>query len=103
EQLQIAEGILDLLALVEADAPDDAIGQARAHQRVFDDARLRVHPIKDGHRAVRLAADAGVGGPRDEVRFFQVVRSAKIPDALATLALGPQPLFLAVAVHADHR
>ena len=52
QQLEIGERVLDFLALVEAHAADDAVGEARAHQRVFDDARLRVRAIEHRHRAV---------------------------------------------------
>ena len=43
-----------------------------------------------------------VSRSRDEVGLFELVRPAEVLDEVATLALGPQPLVLAVAVLADH-
>ena len=40
----VGERVLDLAALVEPDAADDLVGDALAHQRVFNRARLRVGP-----------------------------------------------------------
>ena len=53
DQLQVGERVLDFLALVEADAADDLVGDALAHQRVFNRARLRVGPVEHGHHARR--------------------------------------------------
>ena len=103
QQLQVGERILDFLALVKAHAADDPVRKARAHQRIFDDARLRVRAIQHRHRAVGCARDARVRCAHDEVGFFELVRSAEILDEVAALALGPQPLFFPILVLADHR
>ena len=51
-ELEVRERVLDLLALVEADAADDLVGDALAHQRVFNRARLRVGAIEHGDRGL---------------------------------------------------
>ena len=38
QHLQIGDGVLDLLPLVEARAADDAIGHADGHEAVFEGA-----------------------------------------------------------------
>jgi hypothetical protein len=103
DQLQVGERVLDLLALVEADTADDAIGQAFAGERVFDRPRLGVDAVEDGGRGVVVLADGGANGADDEVRLFELVTGAAIDDLLAAGAIGPEPLVLALAVLPDHR
>ena len=103
DQLQVGEGVLDLLALVEANAADDLVGDALAHQRVFDGARLGVGAVEDRHHRVEVGRPRLLDRARDEVRLFELVVAAEIDDACAALLIGPEPLVLAVAVLADHR
>ncbi len=62
-EAQVGERVLDLLALVEPDAADDAVGDALAHQRVFDRARLRVGAVEHGDHAIAVPR-AGSRGSR---------------------------------------
>ena len=102
--LQVGERVLDFLALVEADAADDLVGDALAHQRVFDRARLRVGAIEHRHRRCRRPrARACLIDPDDEVGLLELVVAAEVDDLRAALAIGPEPLVLAVAVLADDR
>ena len=57
DQLQVGERVLDFLALVEPDAADDLVGEALAHQRVFDRARLRVGAVEHGDRRVDVVGE----------------------------------------------
>ena len=59
EELQVRQGVLDFLALVEADAADDAVGEVLAAQRVLEDARLGVGAVEDRHRRVTAGAQRG--------------------------------------------
>ena len=98
DQLQVGERVLDLLALVEAHAADDLVGNALAHQRVFNRARLRVGPVEDGHRSSRLIRARLLDRPDDEVGLFELVVAAVVDDPRPPFRIGPQPLVLAVAV-----
>ena len=44
-----------------------------------------------------------MSGARDEIGLFELIRPAEVFDEVAALALGPQPLVLAIPVLADHR
>jgi len=48
EHAQVGQRVADLLALVEAHAADDAIGQADPDEHLLEDTRLRVGPVEDG-------------------------------------------------------
>src|SRR5690606_11252909 len=52
DELEVGEGVLDLLARVEREAADDAVRDAAAPERVLDGAALRVRPVEDGDLAV---------------------------------------------------
>ena len=101
DELEVGERVLDFLALVEADAADDLVGNALAHQRVFDGSRLRVDPVEHGDRAVDVLGARLLQRADDEVGFLELVVAAVGDDARTALAVGPQPLVLAVAVLAD--
>ena len=101
DQPHVGERVLDLLALVEPDAADDLVGEALAHQRVFDRPRLRVGAVEHRDRRLDVVGQAGARRARDEVGFLELVAAAEVDDAGAALAVGPEVLVLAVAVLAD--
>ena len=101
DQLQVGERVLDLLALVEPDAADDLVGHRLAHQRVFDRAGLRVGAIEHGDHRIDVVRPGLLDRPGDEVGLLELVVAAEVDDLRAALAIGPQPLVLAVAVLAD--
>ena len=100
DELQVRERVLDFLALVEADAADDLVGNALAHQRVFDGSRLGVDPVEHGQRAVDVLAPRLFQGPDDEVGFLEFVVATIGNDARTALPVGPEPLVLAIACSA---
>ena len=102
DQTQIRQRVLDFLPLVEPDAADDAVGDAVAHERIFNRARLRVGAIQDGDHPVAIGALGLADGPRDVVRFFDLVRGADVADELAAALVGPETLVAAVPIAPDH-
>ena len=62
DDAQIADGVLDLLAVVETHPADQPVGNALAHALVLKGAALGVDPIHDG--AVAVAEPAGAGEAR---------------------------------------
>jgi hypothetical protein len=102
-EAHIRERVLDLLALVEAHAPDDAVRHARAPQRVLEHARLRIGPVEDGdalpRHAVAPEAQDRLG---DEVRLLVLVPGPVELGPVALGVLGPEGLFLAPLVVIDH-
>jgi hypothetical protein len=76
-ELQVGERVLDLLALVEADAADDAVGDALAHQRVLDGARLRVGAVEDRHGVRGVLGERARRTVRDEVGLLELVAPRK--------------------------
>ena len=59
QQAQVAQDVLDLLALIEPDAAEHAVGSADAHQHVLDHAALGVRAIEDRDVAVTEALRSG--------------------------------------------
>ena len=94
ERAEVREQVLDLAAVVELHAADDAVRNTGAHELLFDDAALRVGSVE--HRDVVEAVPLGfdqthrlahhVGGL--VVLVFRVVAG----DELAADLLGPQLL-----------
>src|SRR5467141_2079755 len=102
-QPQPGEGVPDLLALVEAHAADDHVRDARAAQRVFEHARLRVGPIEDGDAVPADRIGARLEDRlRDEVRLLVLVPAAIDGGRLALGVLRPQGLLFALLVVCDH-
>ena len=54
-QPQVAEHVLDLPALIEANAAEDPVGRAHAHEDVLDDTGHRVRPVEDRHIPIPVA------------------------------------------------
>ena len=101
DEPHVGQRVLDFLALVEPDAADDLVGDALAHQRVFNRPRLRVGAIQHRHGRLDVVGQRAAGGTGDEVGLLELVAAAEVCDARAALAVGPQMLVLAVAVLAD--
>ena len=97
------ERVFDLLALVEADAADDAVRHTLAHQRVFDRARLRVRAIQHGGHRVCGRALSLANRPGDEVGFLELVGGPNVQDLVAARLVGPEALVLPLPVAADDR
>ena len=51
EHAQVREGVFHLGALVELHPADDLVRRVRRAERLFEDARLGVHSVEDGHLA----------------------------------------------------
>ena len=105
EHPDVRQRVLDLLALVEPDSADDAVGQADPDEDLFEHSALRVGAIEDrdvlGGRVAGVAELVDLLG--DELRLVALV-VADIADDLLAVALGrPQLLVLAALVAADHR
>ena len=84
-QLEVREGVLDFLALVEPDAADDLVGRCpTAAQRVFERSRLRVGAIQNRDR-VRPGprASAVRDGAGDELRLVEIVTGAVVAGCFA--------------------
>ena len=62
DDAQVADGVLDLLAVVEAHAADQPVGNSLPHALVLEGAALRVDAVHDG--AVAVAEPSGAGEPR---------------------------------------
>src|SRR5262249_53136460 len=103
-QADVRERVLDLLALVAAHAPDDAVRHARAPQPVFHHAGLGVGPVAGGDASPRHAvAPEAQDGLGDEVGLLVLVPAAVELGLVALGVLGPESLFLAPLVVIDHR
>jgi len=83
EQLQVGEGVLDLLALVEADAADDAVGEVLPAEGILEDARLGVGAVEHGGERVGVGREDAAGGLRDEVALLELVAAAGVNDLVA--------------------
>ena len=98
DQLEVREGVLDFLPLVEPDAADDAVRRAVAHQLVFERARLRVQPIENGHGRVATSRHLLAQFARDEGRLLEFVLATEVRDRGRPSLLGPEALLLAIGV-----
>ena len=104
DQLQVAEHVLDLAPLVEAHAPDHAVGHRQAHQRVLEHARLRVGAVEDRDVVERPPApDVVLDLAHDGERLVLLVGRVVAGQLRTVLRLGPQVLRRAPAVVRDDR
>ena len=105
QRAQVGERVLDLAPVVELHAPDHPVRDAGPHQRLLDDAALRVGPVED--REVGEAGSLGLGQPGDlvddERRLVALVLGLVAGDELATDLVGPEVLGVAAHVVGDHR
>ena len=102
DDAHVGDDVLDLLAVVEALAADDAVGDAGADQRILDGVGLGVHPVEDGVVGKFLSlchvVQNGVG---DKARLVLLVECAVDLDRCPLRVLGPQRLALALGVVFD--
>ena len=100
----VRESILHLTAVVEARAADDLVGNAEAHQLIFDHPAHRVRSIEDGDIAPTFAL---VVQPADLVRhplrLVALVVGVIAHDGGPGSGVGPQLLRLTSEVVGDHR
>ena len=100
--LQIGDGVLDLLAFVEARAADHAIGQPERDEPVLEGAHLERCPHQDGDLVEALAALAqSLDVVADGARLLLVVPEGGDADALAHGVVGEERLAEAALVVGD--
>ncbi len=105
ERAQIRERVFDLPPVVELHAAEHSVRQAGAHQRLFENAALRVGSVEDGDVAVPMLAfvDQAVNLPHDERGFIAFVVSLEADDGFALALVGPELLGPVRRVVLDHR
>src|SRR5258708_14674312 len=92
-QAQRGQRVADLLALVEARAADDAVGQAQRDEALLELAGLEAGAHEDGGLGERLALPlARLDLVADPARLLLAVPHAPQHDALALVERGPQGL-----------
>ena len=99
---QVGEDILDLGAVKEARAADDAVGDAAAFKGVFKLVGLGVHAVE--HRMVAPVGPAPVGGHDlggDELGLVPLVVGEVVEQQLSPVLVRPELLALAPAVVGD--
>ena len=105
ERVQVGEDVLHLAPVVELHAADDPVRHSGAHERLLDDAALRVGAVEDGD--VAEAVVLGVDQPPDLVHHERglvvLVLGVVAGDELTTDLFGPQVLRPACRVVGDHR
>ncbi len=91
--LEIGDGVLDLGALVEARAADDAIWQPRRHEPVLERAHLEGGPHEDCDLVQRVSGRAqALDGLADRARLLLVVPDACDGHLRAQRAIGEKRL-----------
>ncbi len=95
-QPQVREDVLDLLPLVEPEAPNDDVRGDLAAQGIFQDARLGVGPVEDREVIQGVSAFGGQGANRadHEVRLGLLVPRLVEDERFAGRVLGPEGLAL---------
>ncbi len=102
DKAQVGHGVLDLLALEEAQAAVDAIGHGVLHQRLLQHPGLGVGAIEDGAVGEQAALFLPVLEAADhEAGLVHLVEGGVQRDRLALGALGPQLLAQALRVVGD--
>src|SRR5271170_2531906 len=105
-QLQVAEDIFDLGAVVEREAPDHVVLNLISPQRFFYKARLRVGAIKYGatRKIIKSASLTKIflDTVSDEERFVLAIGSFVKTEQRAALARGPKRLALPLSILRDH-
>ena len=83
--LQVGQRVLDLAAVVEAGAADHLVGDARAHELLFEHAALGVGAVEDGDVAPAVLAAVVQPGDlvRDPLRLVALVVGVVAHDRLA--------------------
>ncbi len=100
--LEIGGGVSDLLALIEARAPDHAIGEPKGDETIFEGAHLErgADQDRDLAQAMALALQL-LDILADDAGFLLVVPAAFDRDLLAERAIGAQRLAEASLVMGD--
>jgi hypothetical protein len=92
QRAQVRKRVLDLAPVVELHAAEHAVRDARAHERLFEHAALRVGAVED--RDVAEAMIAAVDEPLDlahhERGFVTLVVALEADDRLALDLVGPE-------------
>ena len=100
--LEIGGRVLDLLALIEARAADDAIGQAERDEAILEGAHLERGAHENGDLAQGMALPLELLDVlADDARLFLIVPAAFDHDLLALIAVGPKRLAEAALVVGD--
>src|SRR3954451_9598311 len=101
---QVGDRVLDLGALVELRPADDLVADLPAHERVLEDARLRVGPVEDRDLRARDAlVHEALDLPHHEARLGVLVLELAHLDRIALAEVGPQRLAHPPAVVRDDR
>ena len=104
QEPQVREDVLDLLAVVEAHASDELVGNAVTQARLFQGPGLCVHPV--GHDAVAQAEAVVPGEALDllehELGLLVLGVGLGHGDGPALLVVGEQVLIEPLVVGGDH-
>ena len=94
ERAEVRERVLDLAPVVELHAAEHAVRDARADERLLDDAALHVRAVEDRDVAVAvvLVVDEPVDLAHDERGFVVLVVALEPHDRLARTLVGPEVL-----------
>lgn len=102
DKAQVGHGVLDFLALEEAQAAIDAVRHGVLHQRLFQHPRLGVGAIEDGAVGQEAAFFLPILEAADhEARFVHLVEGGVERNRLALGPFGPQLLAKALGVVGD--
>ena len=93
QEAEDGQDVLDLLAVVEADAADDPVGDVADPKRLLQDAALRRRPVHDRDVVAiqPLAASQAPDLADDELRLVVLVGELADRDRRALFVLGPEP------------
>ena len=83
DETHVGEGVLYLPALVKSHAADNLVGDALAHERIFNRPRLGVGAIENRHHRFHVVGERGPRRARDEVGFLELVVTTVVGDAVA--------------------
>ena len=97
DEPEVREDVLHLLPLVEADASEDEVRDARAKEALFHEPALRVHAHEDGHPPPAAQARRA----RRPRGLLELVHRLVDAHRLAAGPDGPQRLALAAHVAGD--
>ena len=103
-QTQISENILNLLALIEFQTADHAVGNTALNQRFLENTRLRIRAVKHSHIAqlgVFLLLQL-LHALNNEARLVMLVRRFISGNQRACIIIRPQAFRLASGVIVNH-
>src|SRR5450830_1286829 len=104
-QAQVSDDVLDLGALVETGASEDAVWDSPPYHHLLDDPRLRVRAIEDSRLVKPLSLAIGHRPylAADKRRLAVLVGGHVVKDLPPRRILRPEHLVLAAAVVLHHR